>query len=514
MIKRAIISVSDKSGLTELARELVDLGIELISTGGTADHLRAAGLPVTPVADITEFPECLDGRVKTLHPKIHGGILAIRSNPEHMSRLDELAILPIDLVIINLYPFKQTIMKPKAGFAECVENIDIGGPSMLRAAAKNHRDVTVVTDPTDYPTVLAEIRELRATRPSTRFNLAKKVFEHTAAYDALIAGYFSAQAGESDSPDQLTLTYERVSGLRYGENPHQRADFYREVIPVPGSLPLADQLWGKELSYNNIADTDAALALLREFAEPTVVAVKHANPCGVGSAYNLLDAWSKAYEADSVSIYGGIVAMNRQVTLDVARATKGVFLEVLVAPGFTADALAELKTRKNLRILHLPDCANPPLDGWRYLKQVYGGLLVQDQDATICEKDSIRVVTERQPEEGDMVDSEFALKVVKHVKSNAIVLVKNRQTIGIGPGQPNRITSLRIALQQAGAKAVGSVLASDAFFPFDDCVDAAAAGGVRAIIQPGGSIRDQESIDACDKHGVIMLFTGTRHFRH
>ncbi|MGI6334087.1 MAG: bifunctional phosphoribosylaminoimidazolecarboxamide formyltransferase/IMP cyclohydrolase [Saccharofermentanales bacterium] len=514
MIKRAIISVSDKTGLTELARELVDLGIELISTGGTANHLKAAGLPVIPVTDITEFPECLDGRVKTLHPKIHGGILAIRSNPEHMDRLAELAISPIDLVIINLYPFKQTIMQPEAGFAECIENIDIGGPSMLRAAAKNHQDVTVVTDPSDYPKVLAEIRELGDTRPATRFDLAKKVFEHTAAYDTLVAGYFSAQSTNSDLPDQLTLTYERVSGLRYGENPHQRADFYREVIPVPGSLPLAGQLGGKELSYNNIADTDAALALLREFSEPTVVAVKHANPCGVGSADNLLDAWNKAYEADSVSIYGGIVAMNRQVTLDVARATKGVFLEVLAAPDFTADALAELKTRKNLRILHLPDCADPPAAGRRYLKQVYGGLLVQDQDATVCEKASVRVVTERQPDEEDMIDLEFGMKVVKHVKSNAIVLVKNRQTIGIGPGQPNRITSLRIALEHAGAKAIGSVLASDAFFPFDDCVDAAAAGGVKAIIQPGGSIRDQDSIDACNKHGLTMLFTGMRHFRH
>lgn len=514
MIKRALISVSDKNGLLELAQELHSLGIEILSTGGTASHLQQAGLPVVSVSEVTGFPECLDGRVKTLHPKIHGGILAIRGNESHMARIQELDITPIDLVIINLYPFKNTVMTPGVSAEQCIENIDIGGPSMLRAAAKNHQDVTVLTDPADYPAVLAEIRAEGDTCLSTRFKLAQKVFEHTAAYDALIAAYFRKQLPDAELPAKLTLTYERVSGLRYGENPHQKADFYSDAIPVSGSLPLASQLGGKELSYNNIADTDAALALLREFSAPTVVAVKHTNPCGVGSAADLLEAWQKAYEADSVSIYGGIVAMNQQVTLDVALATKGVFLEVLVAPDFAPEALAELQTRKNLRILRLPECASPMPAGSLCLKQVLGGMLVQDQDSSVFNRDDLHVVSKCQPDESIMNDLEFAMKVVKHVKSNAIVLVKNQQTVGIGPGQPNRITSLQIALQHAGDKATDSVLGSDAFFPFSDCVEAAADGGVAAIIQPGGSIRDQDSIDACDKHGLAMIFTGMRHFRH
>lgn len=514
MIRRALISVSDKDGLLELAAELHSLGIEIVSTGGTASHLQQAGLPVINVSDVTGFPECLDGRVKTLHPKIHGGILAIRDKNSHTDSLKELGITPIDLVIINLYPFKKTVMSESARLEDCIENIDIGGPSMLRAAAKNYHDVTVLTDPADYPAVLNEIRVNQNTRLSTRFELARKVFEHTAAYDALIADYFGQQSANRGLPDKLTLTYERISSLRYGENPHQTAYFYGEAIPAAGSLPQASQLGGKELSYNNIADTDAALALLREFGEPTVVAIKHANPCGVGSDEDLAKAWKKAYVADSVSIYGGVVAMNRQVTLDVALATRGVFLEVLVAPDFSADALAELQARKNLRILRLPDCAAPIRPGALFLKQIYGGLLVQDQDTAVYNNDELRVVTYCQPDESLQGDLEFAMKVVKHVKSNAIVLVKNRQTIGIGPGQPNRITSLQIALKHAGDKAVGSVMSSDAFFPFRDCVDAAAAGGVSVIIQPGGSIRDQDSIDACNMHGLAMLFTGMRHFRH
>lgn len=514
MIKRALISVSDKSGLLELAQSLQDLGIEILSTGGTASLLEGAGLPVINVSDVTGFPECLDGRVKTLHPKIHGGILNIRDNPEHQAKIKELGITPIDLVIINLYPFKKTVLKPGVSQEECIENIDIGGPSMLRAAAKNHHDVTVLVDPADYAGVLEEIRQNGDTTLTTRFRLARKVFEHTAAYDALIASYFLQQSPEQDLPDQLTLTYDRVSSMRYGENPHQKAVFYREALPVRGSLPLAEQLGGKELSYNNIADTDAALNLLREFSEPTVVAVKHANPCGVGSADSLLEAWHKAYEADSVSIYGGIVAMNQTVTLDVALATKGVFLEVLIAPDFTADALEELQTRKNLRILHLPGCSNPITPGSLMTKQVYGGLLVQDQDTILYDQSAAKVVTEKSPDARHQADLDFAMKVVKHVKSNAIVLVKDLQTVGIGPGQPNRITSLQIALDHAGEKSQGAILGSDAFFPFSDCVDAAAKGGIVAIIQPGGSIRDQESITACNQNGIAMIFTGTRHFRH
>lgn len=513
-MKRALISVSDKSGLVELARDLVGLGIELVSTGGTAALLQKAGLPVVPVSSVTGFPECLDGRVKTLHPKIHGGILAIRDNPEHMAKLKELDITPIDLVIINLYPFKTTIMKPDASFEECIENIDIGGPSMLRAAAKNHHDVTVLVDPADYPAVLSELRDQGETTPATRFRLARKVFEHTAAYDALIAAYFREQSPVRSLPDQLTLSYERISSLRYGENPHQTAEYYREALPRQGSLTEAGQLGGKELSYNNIADTDACIALLKEFGEPAAVAVKHANPCGVGTAGDLLTAWKKAYEADSVSIYGGIVAFNRTVGIEVAAATKGVFLEVMVAPDYTPDALAHLQERKNLRILRLPSAAVPVSDQALSLKPIYGGMLVQSQDNRLIDDQVRRVVTSVQPDPAIENDLVFAMKVVKHVKSNAVVLVKDGQTVGIGPGQPNRITSLQIAIKNAGEKAKGSILGSDAFFPFRDCVHAAAAAGIAAIVQPGGSLRDQESIDACNDAGLPMVFTGIRHFRH
>jgi phosphoribosylaminoimidazolecarboxamide formyltransferase/IMP cyclohydrolase len=512
-MKRALISVSDKTGLPELARELVSLGYELVSTGGTAALLQQEELPVTAVSDVTGFPECLDGRVKTLHPKIHGGILAVRSNPEHMQRLLELDITPIDLLIINLYPFRSTILQPGASHDECIEKIDIGGPSMLRAAAKNYQDVTVLVDPSDYAPVMDEIRQDGQTSGRTRLRLARKVFEHTAAYDALIAGYFAKVAPEDEWPQHLTLTYDRVDQLRYGENPHQQAVFYSDGLPADGSLTQAEQLGGKELSYNNIADTDAAIALLREFAEPTVVAVKHANPCGVGSAADLLSAWKKAFEADSVSIYGGIVALNRTVDLAVAQATKGVFIEVMVAPDYTPDALAHLQERKNLRVLRLPAVA-APTDTRPAVKAVYGGILVQDQDNVIYEQDACRTVTEREADPALQADLAFAMKVVKHTKSNAIVLAKDLQTVGIGPGQPNRITSVNIAVSRAGDKAKGSVLASDAFFPFDDCVRAAAAAGVVAIIQPGGSMRDQASIDACNETGLPMVFTGIRHFRH
>lgn len=514
MMKRALISVSDKNGLIELATELHQLGIEMVSTGGTATALVRAGLPVTNVSDITGFPECLDGRVKTLHPKIHGGILAIRDNAEHMQTLAKLAITPIDLVIINLYPFKATVQKPGVSVEECIENIDIGGPSMLRAAAKNHQDVTVLVDPKDYAQVLQEIKETGNTTHQTRFNLARKVFEHTAAYDALIAQYFLKQSGAAELPDQMTLTFEKISGLRYGENPHQQASFYREALPKPGSLTEAEQLGGKELSYNNIADTDAAIALLKEFSEPTVVAIKHANPCGVGSADSLLAAWDKAFEADKVSIFGGIVALNRPVERAVAEAMKDVFLEVIIAPDFEPDALTVLQAKKNLRLLRLPSVAAPIAAGELMYKQVFGGLLIQDQDTTVVPETGWQVVTETSPTAADEADLLFAMKVVKHVKSNAIVLVKNRQTVGVGPGQPNRITSAGIAIKNAGEKAFGAVLGSDAFFPFADTVEAAAAAGIAAIIQPGGSLRDQESIDACNRAKIPMVFTGMRHFRH
>lgn len=514
MIKRALLSVSDKTGLVEAARSLHELGIELISTGGTAAALQKAGLPVIPVSDLTGFPECLDGRVKTLHPKIHGGILAIRENPEHMRRIAELGIETIDLVIINLYPFKATISNPESSLEDCIENIDIGGPSMLRAAAKNYNDVTVITDPEDYEAVLAEISQTGDTSSDTRFYLARKVFEQTAAYDALIAAYFKKQVPQTEPSKQLTITYDLVSSLRYGENPHQQAAFYKEALTLQGSLAQARQLSGKELSYNNIADTDSALALLKEFSEPTVVAIKHANPCGVACADQIETAWIKAYEADSVSIYGGIVALNRPVTEALANAMKPVFLEVVVAPSFDPKALEILSGKKNLRLLELPDAALPYEKDSFMLKHIYGGMLLQDLDTETFESEKISVPTKAQPDNSMRDDLEFAMKVVKHVKSNAIVLVKDRQTVGIGPGQPNRITSAQIAIKNAGEKARGSILGSDAFFPFADTVEAAAAAGIAAIIQPGGSIRDQESIDACDANGIVMLMTGMRHFRH
>ena len=513
-MKRALISVSDKTGLIELAQTLSKSGYELVSTGGTAERLQSAGISVTPVSSVTGFPECLDGRVKTLHPKIHGGILAIRDNPDHMRTLVELQIEPIDLLVINLYPFRETVMKEGVTQNQCIEQIDIVCRPMLGTAAKNFHDVTVLVDPQDYARILAEISQDGCTTLQTRRYLARKVFEHTASYDAMIAEYFKTLTNEDPESDLLTIAYERVDTLRYGENPHQKASFYRSVLPSELSLSEAEQLNGKELSYNNIADTDAAVALLREFEEPTVVAVKHANPCGVGSAGSLLEAWQKAYEADSVSIYGGIVAFNRIVDQAVAAATHGVFIEVMIAPDYTPDALALLQKRKNLRVLRLSDVARPIDPHKHAIKHVYGGLLVQDEDTVVLDWETCRTVTREQVSDDQIEDLIFAMKVVKHTKSNAIVLAKDKQTVGIGPGQPNRITSVEIAVRRSDGKAEGSVMASDAFFPFDDCVRAAAQAGVRAVIHPGGSIRDQESIDACDELGLAMVFTGIRHFRH
>jgi phosphoribosylaminoimidazolecarboxamide formyltransferase/IMP cyclohydrolase len=515
MILRAILSVSDKTGLVDFAKELDRLGVELISTGGTARTLIDAGVPVRGVSDITGFPECLDGRVKTLHPKIHGGILAVRSNPAHMARLAELGIGPIDLVVINLYPFRKTMLTPGVDLATCIENIDIGGPSMLRAAAKNHPDVTVVTDPEDYAVVLDEIRRNGGdTTPTTRMRLATRVFEHTAAYDALIADYLRRQSGAPSTPSALTMTFDRVQELRYGENPHQKAVFYRAAVPFAGALSEASQVNGKELSYNNLVDTDAALDLLREFDVPTVVAVKHANPCGVGCANGLLAAWNKAYASDTVSIFGGIVAVNREIDGTMAAEMDKVFLEVVVAPSFSEEALAILTKKKNLRLLVLPGLSEALPAGDVDFKRINGGLLVQDRDAEVVDPDAVKTVTTKPVDPALEADLAFAMKVVKHVKSNAIVMAKDLQTVGIGAGQPNRITSVKIAAERAGDRSQGAVMASDAFFPFSDCVEAAAAAGITCIVQPGGSLRDAESIAACDQLGLAMRFTGMRHFWH
>lgn len=511
-VRRALISVSDKSGIVEFAAALVKAEFEIVSTGGTFKALREAGIPVLEVSAVTGFPEMMDGRVKTLHPLIHGGLLALRDDEAHMRAAAEHGIGLIDLVAVNLYPFAQTVAKPGVTLEEAIENIDIGGPSMLRAAAKNHRFVATVADPADYAWIAQRLADGGEITGAERFALAAKVFRHTAAYDARVAAYLTEEAEEA-FPESLTLSFERIQPLRYGENPHQQAAFYRSFGAEPPSLADARQVQGKELSYNNIQDADAAVGLLAEFAEPTVVAVKHMNPCGAGSAASLYQAWRLAHEADPVSIFGGIVAANRELDEDVARELADLFLEIVIAPSFTEGALAALSRKKNVRILELPDLLRVPARSAQ-LKSVAGGLLVQTADSRTLTDGDLRVVTKRAPGAEELRQLLFAWKVVKHVKSNAIVLAKDGQTVGVGAGQMNRVGSARIAIGQAGARAPGSVLASDAFFPLPDTLEAAAAAGVTAIIQPGGSIRDEDSIRAADAHGIAMVFTGVRHFRH
>ncbi|NLL00553.1 MAG: bifunctional phosphoribosylaminoimidazolecarboxamide formyltransferase/IMP cyclohydrolase [Clostridiales bacterium] len=516
---RALISVSDKSGIVELAKELVSLGIEIISTGGTYKKLREAKIPAIEVSELTGFPECLDGRVKTLHPVVHAGLLAMRSNPSHMRQLADLNIETIDLVIVNLYPFKETILKDGVSRAEAVENIDIGGPTMLRSAAKNYQDVAVVVDPEDYDRVISELKEQREVSIDTKLYLMHKVFMHTSAYDALIADYIKKERNDTSLPKTLTLTYEKVQDMRYGENPHQNAAFYEEIGKRKGSLADAVQLNGKELSFNNINDTNGALELLKEFSEPTVVACKHGNPCGVGSGDNIYDAWKKASSADMVSIFGGIVVLNRQVTLPVAEEMSKIFLEVVVAPSYDEEALKLLQAKKNVRVLELADIEIPQDKDAYDLKKVNGGLIVQTIDSKLLEEDKLKVVTERTPSKKEMDDLLFAWRVVKFVKSNGIALAKDMQTVGIGPGQVNRVWATRQAIEHAAElidpdATKGAVLASDAFFPFDDCVEAAHQAGITAIIQPGGSIRDEDSIKKCNEYGIAMVFTGMRHFKH
>ena len=515
MKKRALISVSDKTGVVELARELSQLGFEIVSTGGTHKAIETAGVPVTGVSDITGFPECLDGRVKTLHPAIHAGVLAMRANEEHMRQIEELGINPIDIVVINLYPFRKTIEKEGVSFEECIENIDIGGPTMIRAAAKNWQDVAVVVDPADYEKVVCEIKENGAVSLETKATLCRKVFEHTSQYDTMIANYLRRHQGIDNLPDALTLTYEKVQEMRYGENPHQRAAFYREIQAPKNSLANAVQLQGKELSYNNISDTDGALDLLREFDDQiAVVGVKHGNPCGVGVADNVLDAWKLAYESDPVSIFGGIVVTNTEVDEETAKLMASIFLEIIVAPSYTEGALKALRKKKNVRVLVL-DAKGGIAPFAMNMKKVYGGLLVQDYDRKMLPDDvELKVVTKAQPTSKQMEDMLFAWKIVKHVKSNGIAIAKDNQSLGIGPGQVNRIWPTEAACERSGEKAQGAALASDAFFPFDDCVKAAAKAGISCIIQPGGSLNDQMSIDACDEAGIVMVFTGMRHFKH
>lgn len=515
MTKRALISVSDKAGIVEFAQELKKLGWDIISTGGTKVVLDNAGVDTIAIDDVTGFPEMMDGRVKTLHPNIHGGLLARRDLNSHLQAAKDNNIELIDLVVVNLYPFKETILKPDVTYADAVENIDIGGPSMLRSAAKNHASVTVVVDPADYAVVLDELAANGETSYETRQRLAAKVFRHTAAYDALIAAYFTAQVGE-EKPEKLTLTYDLKQPMRYGENPQQDADFYQKGLPTAYSIASAKQLNGKELSFNNIRDADAAIRIIRDFKDrPTVVALKHMNPCGIGQADDIETAWDYAYEADPVSIFGGIVVLNREV--DAATATKmhGVFLEIIIAPSYTDEALEILTTKKkNLRILELPFDAQDASEVEAEYTGVVGGLLVQNQDIIKESPADWQVVTKRQPTETEATALEFAWKAIKYVKSNGIIVTNDHMTLGVGPGQTNRVASVRIAIDQAKDRLDGAVLASDAFFPFADNVEEIAKAGIKAIIQPGGSVRDQESIEAADKHGLTMIFTDVRHFRH
>ena len=510
---RALISVSDKTGVVEFARELEQLGVQVISTGGTHKKLEEAGIDVTGISDVTGFPECLDGRVKTLHPAVHGGILARRDVPEHMQQLKDLNIETIDIVAINLYPFKETIMKPDVTLADAIENIDIGGPTMLRSAAKNHKDVAVVCDPADYAIVAEELRANGEVSYKTKYRLALKVFEHTAAYDAMISQYLREQI-DAPLPDNVTLTFEKLQDLRYGENPHQNATYYKDIRPFRGSLATAKQLHGKELSFNNINDANGALMTLKEFTEPTVVASKHANPCGVGCGETLHEAYVRAHDCDPTSIFGGIVACNREVDKATAEEMSKIFLEIVLAPSFSDEALEILTQKKNIRLMTIEGIEEPVPAGQYDMKKESGGLLIQDMDLSLYDEDALKVVTEKAPTDKEMADMKMAMKVVKHIKSNGIVYVKDGATVGIGPGQTNRIWAAQNAIRQAESSLEGAVMASDAFFPFSDCVEAAAAAGITAIIQPGGSIRDQESIDKANELGIAMVFSGQRHFKH
>ncbi|MDO8874645.1 MAG: bifunctional phosphoribosylaminoimidazolecarboxamide formyltransferase/IMP cyclohydrolase [Pseudolabrys sp.] len=523
-ITRALLSVSDKAGLIDFARQLADFGVDLVSTGGTAKALKDAGLKVTDVAALTGFPEMMDGRVKTLHPGVHGGLLAIRANKDHVASMQAHKIKPIDLLVVNLYPFEETVAKG-ADYDDCVENIDIGGPAMIRAAAKNHADVTVVVDTTDYIAVLDEMTaHAGMTSLELRQRLAAKAYARTAAYDAAISNWF-AETLKDDAPDYRAFGGRLVQPLRYGENPHQTAAFYKTPGARPG-VASARQVQGKELSYNNINDTDAAYECVAEFdakRTPACVIVKHANPCGVAEGASLLEAYKKALACDSTSAFGGIVALNRTLDAEAARAITEIFTEVIIAPDATEEAIAIVAAKKNLRLLLAGGLPDPRASGLT-VKSVSGGLLVQSRDNAVVDDMTLKVVTKRAPGKRELADLRFAFRVAKHVKSNTIVYVKDLATVGIGAGQMSRVDSARIAARKAedAAKELGlaapmtkgSVVASDAFFPFADGLLVAIEAGATAVIQPGGSMRDNEVIEAADKHGIAMVFTGTRHFRH
>ncbi|MBU0727500.1 bifunctional phosphoribosylaminoimidazolecarboxamide formyltransferase/IMP cyclohydrolase [bacterium] len=506
MIKRALISVSDKDGIVEFSKKLYDKGVEILSTGGTAKLLRNNGVDVVDVSEYTGHPEMMDGRVKTLHPKIHGALLALRDNPDHMKAAEEHDIGLIDLAVVNLYPFEETIKKEGVKLEDAIENIDIGGPSMLRSAAKNFRYVTVVTDPSDYEKVISEIEANGDTSEETRRYLAEKVFQKTAHYDSMIASYLTG--GKSEH-----IIVEKLMDLRYGENPHQKATFYRDKNGHnEASLDKAEQLQGKELSYNNIMDADGALSLVREFTEPTVAFIKHANPCGIATSDTISDAFVNAYEGDPKSAFGGVIAFNKTCTKDIAESITSKFFEVVIAPGYEDGALEAFKAKPNLRILKIG--AIKPEPAGKTYRKVSNGLLIQDLDTKQIRESDLKIVTKRKPTTQEMKDLLFGWHVVKHVKSNAIVLAKNGMTVGIGAGQMSRVDAVEIAIKKAMNREDNSVMASDAFFPFPDSIEKAAEHKITAIIQPGGSIKDEEIIAAADKAGIAMVFTGARAFFH
>ena len=513
---RAIISVSNKAGITDFAQGLSKLGFEIFSTGGTKKALESAGVPVKSISEITGFPEILDGRVKTLHPMVHGGLLARRDIPAHMDELKKNKIEPIDLVAVNLYPFLQTVAREGVTLEEALENIDIGGPTMIRAAAKNFPGVIVVVDPADYKIILEKLGK-DALPLEERRKLAQKAFQHVAMYDTAISQYL--RQGEEGFPDEMTIAMKKRYGLRYGENPHQMAAFYAEQV-VGGSrdtgITWAEQLHGKELSYNNILDADAAWGAVIDFAAPTVAIIKHTNPCGLASHDNIAEAYRRALSGDPVAAFGGIVAVNRAVDLATAEEIKPTFYEIFIAPEYDERALEVLKSKKDLRILKavLPPSYGVSHEGYLDIRRVRGGFLVQSSDSLAEDSVTLKTVTKRAPTEAEVQDMLFAWRAVKHIKSNAILLAKDKTLVGMGAGQPSRIVSAQIAKEKAGEKTKGSVLASDAMFPFPDVVEAAAAGGVTAIIQPGGSIRDEDSIKAADKYNIAMVFSGERHFKH
>jgi phosphoribosylaminoimidazolecarboxamide formyltransferase/IMP cyclohydrolase len=510
---RAIISVSDKSGVTDFARGLSGLGWELFSTGGTKKSLAEAGVPIHGVSDITGFPEILDGRVKTLHPMIHGGLLARRDLKSHMDELEKNKITPIDLVAVNLYPFVLTVSKGGVALQEALENIDIGGPTMIRASAKNFPSVVVVVDPADYEMVLEKLKK-GGLDMAERKRLAQKAFQHVAIYDTAISQYLRQDM--TGFPEEMTIALKKRYDLRYGENPHQKAAFYAEqnVLKQDTGITWAKQLWGKELSFNNILDAEAAWSAASDFPDPTVAIIKHTNACGLASHPDVDEAYRRAFAGDPVSAFGGIVACNRTINLKMAQEMAPTFYEIAIAPGFDDDALVELKKKKNMRIMQVEkDCAVTSRDYLDY-RRVRGGMLVQDADTLNEDNLKLQTVTKRTPTQAEVDDLRFAWRVVKHIKSNAIVLVKDKTLLGMGCGQPNRVVSVFLAKNKAGEKAKGSVMASDAMFPFSDSVEQAAEGGITAIIQPGGSIRDEDSVKAADEHNIAMVFTGIRHFLH